>query len=352
MSAELRVAIIGYGLAGSVFHAPLVVATDGMALTAVVTSNSERAEQARTSYEGVEIYPSVDALWAAAPDIDLVVVATPNRDHAPLARAAIAAGIAVVVDKPFAVTVGEAESVIEAAAARGVLLSVFQNRRWDGDFLTLQRLLAEGALGDVTRFESRFERWRPVPKSGWRESGSISDAGGLLFDLGAHLIDQALQLFGPATRVYAEVDRRRLGVQADDDVFIALTHAGGVRSELWCSAVAPDLGPRMRVLGTEAAYVKYGLDVQEDALRRGSRPDLDAAWGVETSDRWGTLGVPGDTSSVATEPGAYQRYYEGIAAALRGEGPVPVDPRDSVEGLRIIEAARRSAAERQVVSFL
>jgi predicted dehydrogenase len=351
MTNQQRVAIVGYGLAGSVFHAPLVAATEGLALTAVVTSNPGRAQQARTSFEGVEIYPSVDALWAAAHDIDLVVVATPNRDHAPLAHAAISAGIAVVVDKPFAVTVGEAESVIEAAAARGVLLSVFQNRRWDGDFLTLQRLLAEGALGDVTRFESRFERWRPAPKSGWRESGSISDAGGLLFDLGAHLIDQALQLFGPVMQVYAEVDRRRLGVQSDDDVFIALTHAGGVRSELWCSAVASDLGPRLRVLGTRAAYVKYGLDVQEDALRRGSRPDLDAAWGVESPDQWGTLGVPGETSAVATEPGAYQRYYEGIAAALRGEGPAPVDPRDSVEGLRIIEAARRSDDERRVVSL-
>jgi predicted dehydrogenase len=351
VSDELRVAIVGYGLAGSVFHAPLVAATDGMALAAVVTSNPERAQQARTSYEDVRIYPSVDALWAAAHDIDLVVVATPNRDHAPLAHAAIANGIAVVVDKPFAVTVGEADLVIEAAAARGVLLSVFQNRRWDGDFLTLQRLLAEGALGDVTRFESRFERWRPVPKAGWRESGSISDAGGLLFDLGAHLIDQALQLFGPVSQVYAEVDRRRLGVEADDDVFIALTHAGGVRSHLWCSAVASELGPRMRVLGTQAAYVKYGLDVQEDALRQGSRPDLDAAWGLESPERWGTLGVPGETSSVATEAGAYQRYYEGVAAALRGEGPVPVDPRDSVEGLRIIEAARRSADERQVVSL-
>jgi scyllo-inositol 2-dehydrogenase (NADP+) len=347
---QFRVAIVGYGLAGAVFHAPLIAATAGLTISAVVTSNTERAEQARAAHEGVVIYPNVDALWGAADDIDLVVIATPNRDHAPIAHAAIAAGIAVVVDKPFAVTVGEAESVIEAAAARGVPLSVFQNRRWDGDFLTLQRLLHEGALGDVTRFESRFERWRPMPKSGWRESGSLSDAGGLLFDLGPHLIDQALQLFGPVTQVYAEVDRRRQSVQADDDVFIGLTHASGVRSHLWCSAVASELGPRMRVLGTRAAYLKYGLDVQEDALRLGGRPDRDPEWGSETPDRWGTLGVPGETTPIATEPGAYQRYYEGVAAALRGEGALPVDPHDSLVGLRIIEAARRSAHEERVVA--
>ncbi len=345
----LRVAIVGYGLAGSAFHAPLIAATPGMRVSAVVTSNAQRAENARAAYEGVEVFADVDSLMTRADDIDLVVVATPNRMHAPIALAAIDAGKAVVVDKPFAVSVAEAESLIAAAASRGVPLSVYQNRRWDGDFLTLRRLLDEGALGEVTRYESRFERWRPVAGTGWRESGTPSDAGGLLFDLGPHLIDQALLLFGPVTHVYAEVDRRRAGVQADDDVFLALTHASGVRSHLWCSAVASDLGPRMRVLGTRSAYVKYGLDVQEDALRRGGRPDRDEAWGTESEASYGTLGVVGEATPIATEPGAYQRYYEGIAAALRGESDLPVDPRDSVEGLRIIEAARRSQEQGQVV---
>jgi predicted dehydrogenase len=347
----LRVAIVGYGLAGSVFHAPLIAATPGMTVSAVVTSNAERAEQARLGYDGVRVFASVDEVWPRADEIDLVVIATPNRLHAPLAHAAIAAGIAVVVDKPFAVTVGEGRSVIEAAAARGVPLSVFQNRRWDGDFLTLQRLLGEGALGEITRYESRFERWRPVIKAGWRESGTEADAGGLLFDLGAHLIDQALVLFGSVTQVYAEIDERREGVQAPDDVFVALTHASGVRSHLWCSAVASDLAPRMRVLGSRSAYVKYGLDVQEDALRTGDRPDRNPSWGAEPEARWGTLGVGGDASPVATEPGAYQRYYAAVAAALRGEGALPVDPADSVEVLRTIEAARRSHDLGQVVAL-
>jgi predicted dehydrogenase len=350
----LRVAVVGYGLAGSVFHAPLIAATPGMEVSAVVTSNAERAENARKAYEGVAVFADVDSLMARPDDIDLVVVATPNRIHAQTALAAIDAGKAVVIDKPFAVSVAEGEALIDAAAAHGVPLSVYQNRRWDGDFLTLRRLLDEGALGEVTRYESRFERWRPVAGTGWRESGSPSDAGGLLFDLGPHLIDQALVLFGPVTHVYAEVDRRRAGVQADDDVFIALTHASGVRSQLWCSAIASDLGPRMRVLGTRSAYVKYGLDVQEDALRRGERPGrphTPETWGIENEASYGTLGVVGEATPIATEPGAYQRYYEGVGAALRGEADLPVDPRDSLEGLRIIEAARRSQEQGEVVAL-
>jgi scyllo-inositol 2-dehydrogenase (NADP+) len=307
-----------------------------------VTTNPERADQARRDHPGIEVLASAEEVWGRPADFDLVVVATPNRSHAPLAKAAIAAGLAVVVDKPFATSVAEAESVLEAAGAAKVLLTVYQNRRWDGDFLTLQQLLDERALGTVTRFESRFERFRPVPKGGWRESGSPEDAGGLLFDLGAHLIDQALVLFGPVVRVYAEAVLRRPGVEADDDVHVVLTHANGVRSDLWASAVASDLGPRLRVLGDRASYLKYGLDVQEDALRTGGRPDRDEAWGAEPPESWGLVGTPGDTHAVETAPGAYQRFYEGVAAALHDGAPLPVDPRDSIAGLRIIEAARRS----------
>ena len=203
----------------------------------------------------------------------------------------------------------------------------------------------------MTRFESRFERWRPAPKGGWRESGDAADAGGLLFDLGAHLIDQALVLFGPVTHVYAEVDRRRPTVQADDDVFVALTHASGVRSHLWCSAVAANRGPRMRVLGDRAAYVKYALDGQEDALRLGGRPDRDPAWGAESEALWGALGVDGDSSAVRTEPGAYQRFYAGSPKRWSAAAPPPVDPADAVMVLRIIEAARRSQHEHEVVAM-
>jgi predicted dehydrogenase len=347
----LRVAIIGYGIGGAVFHAPLVAATPGMRVAFVVTGNEERTADVKRRYDDAVVLATADELWARAGEVDLVVVTSPNRQHGPQALAAIAAGLPVVVDKPFAIDVEQGRQVIEAAAAADVPLTVFQNRRWDGDFLTVRRLLAEGVLGKVSRFESRFERWRPTPKGGWRETGGEGDAGGLLYDLGAHLIDQALVLFGPVTHVYAEADTRRVGVDNDDDTFVALTHANGVRSHLWASAVASDLGPRLRVLGDRAAYVKYGLDGQEDALRDGSRPDLDADWGREPERQWGELGTPGDSSPVATEPGSYQHFYAAVAAALRGEGELPVDPRDSVDGLRVIAAAQRSHREHAVVEL-
>jgi predicted dehydrogenase len=345
----LRVAVIGFGMGGAVFHAPLVAASPGMAVSFVVTGNAERAEQARAGYDGVVVVPTAEEVFSRADDVDLVVVTAPNREHAPLALSAIEAGLPVVVDKPFAADVDQATKVVAAAAAANVPLTVFQNRRFDGDFLTLQRLLTAGDLGAVTRFESRFERWRPTPKGGWRESGGADEAGGLLYDLGAHLIDQALVAFGPVASVYCEMNARRPGVSADDDTFVALSHVSGVRSHLWVSALASDLAPRLRVLGDRNSYVKYGLDVQEDALRAGRRPDTEADWGVETPEQWGVVGTPGEIRRVATEPGAYQRFYAAVARALRGGGELPVDPRDSIDGLRIIAAAQRSHRERAVV---
>jgi scyllo-inositol 2-dehydrogenase (NADP+) len=254
----------------------------------------------------------------------------------------------VIVDKPFTTTPEQGRALIEEAQRRNLLLTVYQNRRWDGDFQTVRRLTSEGTLGRVLRFESRFERWRPTPKGGWREQADPAEGGGLLFDLGSHLIDQALLLFGPVTSVYAELDRRRPGVVVEDDVFVALTHASGVRSHLAMSAVAAQPGPRFRVLGERAAYVKYGLDVQEDALRGGQRPDR-AGWGVEAREHWGSLGTGDDVHVVETLPGAYPAFYAGVVAALRQGAPPPVDPRDSVHGLEVIDAARRSAAEGVIV---
>jgi predicted dehydrogenase len=345
----LRVAIIGYGMGGEVFHAPLVAATEDMEVSYVVTGNEQRAAAAQARYPAVTVVANPDELWRHGDVIDLVVVTSPNRAHVPQALAAIGAGLPVVVDKPFAVDVEQAQSVLDAATSAGVAVTVFQNRRWDGDFLTLRKLLDDGALGSVTRFESRFERWRPTPKGGWRETGGADEAAGLLYDLGAHLIDQALQLFGPVTTVYCEADQRRAGVSSDDDTFIALTHAGGVRSHLWVSAVASDLAPRMRVLGDRASYVKFGLDVQEAALREGRRPDLETDWGVEEKSQWGLVGTPDDLAPAPTEPGSYQQFYATVARALRGEAAMPVDPRDSIEGLRIIAAAQRSHREGIVV---
>jgi scyllo-inositol 2-dehydrogenase (NADP+) len=345
---ELRVALLGYGLAGAVFHAQLIAAVPGLRLAMVVTADPERAARAAREHPGVVVVDAAERVWERAGELDLAVVATPNRTHAPLALAALDAGLPVVVDKPLAVGAAEGRELVDRARARGLLLTVFQNRRWDGDLLTLRRLLDEGALGNVWRFESRFERWRPTPKPGWRETGGPEDAGGMLNDLGSHLVDQALHLFGPATLVYGELERRRPGMRVDDDAFVALTHASGVRSHLWMSLVTARLGPRLRVLGDRAAYVKHGLDGQEDALRAGLRPDW-PGWGEEPPERWGLLGTEAQARPVRTEPGAYQRFYEGLVAALRGQAPPPVDPADAVAALRVLDAARRSTGERTTV---
>lgn len=347
-SADLRVGLIGYGTAGRFFHAPLLATTPGLALTAIVTSDAKRGAEASAAYPGVQIVSSAESLWVLG--LDLVVVASPNKTHVPLAEAALAAGCAVVVDKPLAVSAAEGRELVERAAELGLLLSVFQNRRWDGDFRTVAALVREGRLGRVDRFESRFERWRPKLKGGWRELGDRSEGSGLLYDLGSHLVDQALTLFGPATHVYAEADVRRAGAQADDDTFIALTHASGTRSHLWASATAASLGPRFRVLGSEGAYVTYGLDNQEDQLRAGLTP-REAEFGITPPERYGRLGAEGAFEPYPTLPGRYTDYYAAIVAALRGEGPVPVDPRDAVSALDIIEAARRSADEGVVVEL-
>lgn len=351
MASEFRVALIGFGLGGAAFHAPLIAVTPGLRLTTIVTSNPERRAQAAREYPGVQVVESADAVWKRAADLDLVVVTTSNRSHAPLALAALESGLGVVIDKPFATTAAQAREVIAAARKAKRFLCAYHNRRWDSEFLTVKRLIAAGVLGEILRFESRLERWRPESKGGWRELGAPEEAGGLLFDLGPHLIDQALHLFGPATHVYAEVDRRRANIEVDDDVFVALTHASGVRSHLVATLMAAQPAVRMRVLGTRAAYVKQHPDEQEAALRAGRRPD-EPAWGEEPPEHWGLLGVGTDAHPERSELGAYQRFYSGVVASLRDGVPPPVDPEDAVAGLEIIAAAQRSAVERGVVELV
>lgn len=332
---SLRVALIGYGTGGAVFHAPLIAAAPELQLAAVVTSDPKRRADAAGRHPRAEILDGTDQVWTGG--YDLVVVTTPNRAHVPLARAALDAGIPVVVDKPVAPTAAEARSL-----AGGPLVVPFHNRRWDGDFRTVARLTAKGDLGRVLRFESRFTRWRPQIKPGWKETADPAAAGGVLYDLGSHLIDQAIALFGPPREVYAELDVRRRDARAADDAFVALTHGGGVRSHLWMSAVSADLGPRFRVLGDHAAYTTYGLDRQEQQLRDGLTP-ADDGYGVTSPEAYGLLGTPGNVRPYPTEPGRYQDFYPQVAAAIRGDAPPPVRLEDSVAGLEVIETALRQA---------
>jgi scyllo-inositol 2-dehydrogenase (NADP+) len=351
MPDPLRVGLVGYGFGGSTFHAPLISVTPGLQLAAIATSDPARVAKASSRWPHAQVVPRPDAFWPMQPPLDLVVVSTPHATHVPIARDALAAGCHVVVDKPFATSVGEARELAAAAAAAGRLAMPFQNRRWDADFRTIQRLLAARALGDVHRFESRYERWRPTsPKPRWLAAGAAERGEGLLLDLMVHLVDQALVLFGPARRVYAEFNRRHPQVVVDDDVFVALTHGSGVRSHLFASATVGIAGPRFSVLGSEAAFVKHGMDPQEDALIAGAAP-AGPGWGDELEANWGRLGSGDGGRAVPSAPGAYQRFYEGVVAAIAAGAPPPATAAEGIAMLSVLDAARTSAHETRVVEL-
>jgi predicted dehydrogenase len=348
--AQLRGAVIGYGLAGSVFHAPLIASTPGLTVSTVVTGNPQRQAEARQAYPDSQVVSDPAEVFERASEHDFVVVAAPNDVHVELTRRALDAGLPVVVDKPLAPTAVEAQSLVEHAERLGVLITVFMNRRWDSDQLTLRRLLEEGKLGEVMRYESRLERWQPAlsGRKPWREIAAPEAGGGVLLDLGSHLVDQAIVLFGAVVRVYAEIESRRGG--ADDDAFLALEHRSGARSHLWASLLAATPGPRLRVLGDRAAYVINDVDGQEDALRSGARPSGDEEWGIEPPERWGRLIAEEKSEAIASERGNWPRFYSVLERALREGSQAPVDPWEAVTGLQVLDAARRSAATSTVVA--
>lgn len=320
-------------------------------MAAVVTGDPGRAAQAAHDHPQAALYDSAAALWENAAELDGVVIATANDVHVPLAVAAIDHRLPVVVDKPLAPDADAAEALIEHAERAGVLLTVFQNRRWDSDQLLLAQVIESGGLGTVWRFESRLERWRPEPEPGrWRDSATPAQGGGQLLDLGSHLVDQALHRFGPVTHVYAEVDARR-GLAADDDVFVALTHTSGVISHLRASVVSAAPGPRLRVLGSEAALIVPEPDTQEARLRAGERPDRVEDWGVEATANRPRLIAGARSVPLNGPPGDWPAFYARLRDALRSGGPPPIDPHDALATLRVLDAARVSAASRAVLAL-
>jgi len=331
--SALRVGLVGYGSAGRGIHAPLLQAA-GLEVALVATRDPGRAAAARADLPSAQVVGDLPAVLGARPD--LVVLASPTGVHAEQAVACVRAGVPVVVDKPLAVDAVSAAAVVRAARDAGVPLTVFQNRRWDAEQLTLARLLREGALGEVFRFERRWERWRPVPKDRWRENAPAAQGGGLLLDLGAHLVDSAVQLFGPITSVHAELAART--TPAEDDVFLSCVHARGVRSHLSATSLAGAPGPRTRVLGTRGAYVVTSFEAEETAF--GDLADADAehtGWVVAGAER----------TAVPREGGEHADLYRAVAAALAsggGQAAMPVQPEDAVHVLAVLDAARASAA--------
>jgi scyllo-inositol 2-dehydrogenase (NADP+) len=351
-SEIVNVALIGYGMGGSLFHAPFIAQNPRLRLSAVITANAARQAEVRARYPGTAVHRHTERLLSHLEDVELVVVSTPNSSHVALAEAVLAHARAVVVDKPVAPTPDETRRLDTLARTHGTWAVPFHNRRWDGDFRTVAELLRRGDVGHLGTFESRYERWQPQvsvgPDRAWKNDSQPGVGVGILYDLGTHLIDQAVMLFGRPGNVYAEVASRRDRTDADDDAFVALDYPGASRVHLWMSAVAADQGPRFRLLGNSAAYVKTGMDVQEGHLSEGQAPG-GLHWGEEPETSWGHTVAGGDRRAVPTLPGAYQLFYSGMASLLLDGTPPPVSMEDAIATAEIIEAAYLSARTGAVV---
>lgn len=345
MSETIRVGLVGYGFASKTFHAPLIEGVSGMSLTSVVSRDAEKVLQ---DWPDVVVLDEPQALFDD-PDIDVVVIPTPNDTHFPLAKAALLAGKHVVVDKPFTLTLAEAQELDRLAKHCGRLLSVFHNRRWDSDFLTVKQLITEGHLGEVVYFESHFDRFRPQVRDRWREQPGIGS--GIWFDLGPHLVDQALGLFGQPVAIEADMAMMRPDARATDYFHVVLIYPQR-RVVLHGTVLAPAETPRYIVQGTRGGYIKYGLDPQETCLKEGESV-MRPGWGHDERD--GILTIAEGESLVSspfpTMPGDYCAYYQGIRDALNGQGDNPVPAAQAIEVMRLIELGERSAERRGTIKL-
>ena len=339
----IRVGLVGFGMGGRVFHAPLISSVEGLQLAAVVERNSDSAAE---RYPGIQTYRSLDAMLGD-PSLDLFVVTTPSGTHFQLARQILEAGKSVVVDKPVATTSAEVAQLIALAAVRNVHFIPFHNRRWDSDFRTIQKLIHEDLLGRLVHFESIFDRWRPVSKGrAWKEDPA--QGGGALLDLGPHLCDQALTLFGKPDAVSTDVLRERDG-EGSVDAFTLRLRYPRFSVSLATNALAAMARPRFYLRGTKGNYCKWGLDLQEAALNKVTRID-DTAWGIEPVAKWGTLCIDVDGGTVTRPippiPGDYRLYYAAVRDALLGKGPAPVTGLDAWRVARLLEWAAESSEKR------
>lgn len=346
MGEALRVALVGYGLAGRVFHAPLIKATPGLALPTVVSSD---AGKVHADLPDTRVVADPQTAFDD-PAIDLVVIASPNATHAPLASAALQAGKHVVVDKPFAIDLAQAQTVAAVARTSGRLLGVFHNRRWDADFLALRTLVEAGTLGDIAEVHSHFDRFRPTVPDRWRERAG--PGAGLWLDLGPHLVDQALQLFGVPDAVQADIAIQRTGAEVDDYFHVVLRYPR-LRVMLHAGALVPGAGLRFAVHGTGGSWCKHGLDPQEAALRAGGLPGAED-WGVDLApgqllrvDADGTL----HDAPSPTPAGDYRAFYAGIRDAIRDGAAPPVTLDEALDVMRVLQAGIDSAANGRVVAL-
>ncbi len=343
----IHVGLVGYGMSGEIFHAPLIEKVEGLALSTVMSSKPEKVHQ---DYPDVTVVPALDRLLADK-NIALVVISTPNDTHYEFAKRAIEAGKHVIVEKPFTIHAADADELIELARQHNVMLSVYQNRRWDNDFLTIRHLLQTGVLGAVSTYEAHYDRYRPIIKDRWRERPIAGS--GTLYDLGSHLIDQALFLFGLPRSVWADVQAQRAGAKTDDYFHLVLDYPQQ-RVILHAGSLVLEPGPHFQIHGSKGSFIKYGLDSQEDALKAGKRPG-DPGWGEDNEKDYGELTIDvGELTvkgKVKTLTGGYERYYQGIVAALTQGKPAPVSAEEGRNTIQVIEYALQSQKEQRAIAF-
>lgn len=343
---KVRVGLIGYGKSGSVFHAPLINAVDGLILKKIVSSKPDKVYR---DFPDVEVVTDVNTLLAD-PEIDVVVVTSPNTTHFSHAKLALEANKHVIVEKPFTNFIKEADELIALAAEKNLLLSAFQNRRWDNDFLTVKKCIQEGLLGDVYIYEAHYDLFRPQVTTRWREQEG--DGSGALYDLGAHLIDQALHLFGLPKTISADVMKQRPGALVDDYFHIVLGY-GTLRVILQSGWIVKKSGPHFQVHGSKGSLIKYGLDSQEGDLTRGIRPGH-PTWGKDKEEWYAQLTLGREVTvdaQIATISGCYESYYKGIYESVVNGAPLPVLATEARDTIKVIEYAMQSQKEQRVITF-
>ncbi|WP_159829347.1 Gfo/Idh/MocA family protein [Arthrobacter sp. 9AX] len=339
--------MIGYGMSGRRFHVPLIKATKGLTLCAIMTRTPDAAAQAKAEHPEVTVVSNIDELQASG--AVLGVVATPDATHSTLAAVLIERGLGVVVDKPLATSAAAGRRLVDAAAAAGVLLTSFQNRRWDSDYRTVLKVINSGVLGDITRVESSLARWFVPDASTWRGRPTDGVLAGSLGGFGSHLVDQMIAAFGRVEHVYGEVAARHRQSLVNDDVFLALRHASGVSSHLIMGTALSGERPRFMLQGTRGSFTKFGFDGQQESLMQGRDP-LSKNWGQEAKDCWGHLTIDGKRTLLPSEHGDWRQFYVGLVGALEGDHSLLVDPSEVVHSLEVLEAGALSERTRQVVS--
>ncbi|WP_152392837.1 oxidoreductase [Paenibacillus guangzhouensis] len=343
----INVGIVGYGLSGEVFHAPLIQSIEGMEVLKIVSSDPHKV---RRKFPDMEVVSSIEDLLSDE-RIDLVVITSPNSTHYSFAKQSLLAGKHVIVEKPFVIHTEEAKDLIETANGQNKLLSVFHNRRWDNDFQTVKHCIESDAMGEVYLYEAHFDRYRPEVRERWREQ--IGPGSGMLYDLGSHLIDQALYLFGNPISVYGDVFAQRVGSSVDDYFHIILNY-GKMRVILHSGSIVSNPGPKFQVHGSKGSFIKYGLDSQEDSLRQGKVPGS-PGWGRDHEKWYGELtkeiGDQWTTNKIETIPGSYENFYQGIYQSIINNAPLPVSANEAMNTIKVIELAKKSSSEQKTVSF-